>query len=59
VYNYLIYNVYCVWIPSYEGMTKTDISFCVNYTKVVLKDIRNYDEFAKKVVKLVEEMIKN
>ena len=31
VYNYLIYNVYCVWIPSYEGMTKTDISFCVNY----------------------------
>jgi len=28
-------------------------------TKVVLKDIRNYDEFAKKVVKLVEEMIKN
>lgn len=28
-------------------------------TKVVLKDIRNYDEFAKRVVKLVEEMIKN
>ncbi|MBI4973480.1 hypothetical protein HZC27_02620 [Candidatus Roizmanbacteria bacterium] len=26
-------------------------------TKIVQKDIRNYDEFAKKVVKVVEEMI--
>ncbi|PJB87723.1 hypothetical protein CO083_05495, partial [Candidatus Roizmanbacteria bacterium CG_4_9_14_0_8_um_filter_34_12] len=37
--NYLIYNVYCVWIPSYEGMTKTDISFCVNYIEEELGDV--------------------
>ena len=41
-------------IPEYnEEAKKRGVS------KIILKDIRNYDEFAKKVVKFVEEMIKN